>query len=106
MKQITTPAECERMTELQQDMSSIQTLWGGSPHDSSSSWGRKLPTPPWPLRSEMSKKIETQQMAFRDAMEVAQSPPMTWEDWVQEEEDKHERHSSTGGDSQLCPSSP
>ena len=31
---------------------------------------------------------------------------MTWEDWVQEEEDEHERHSSTRRDSQLCLSSP
>ena len=42
-------------------------------------------------------------MAFRDAMEVTQSPPMTWEDWVQEEEEC-ERCSSTGGDSQPDPS--
>ena len=81
------------------------TPWGGSPHDSSSSRGWKLPTPPWPPRSETSKKAEAQQMAFRDAMEVAWSPPMTWEDQVQEEEEC-ERHSSTGGDSQPCPSSP
>ena len=45
-------------------------------------------------------------MAFRDAMEVTRSPPMTWEDRVQEEEEEHERHSSTRGDSQPCPSSP
>ena len=38
-------------------------------------------------------------------MDVAQSPPMTWEDWVSEEEEEHERISSTGGDSQPCPSS-
>ena len=44
-------------------------------------------------------------MAFRDAMDITWSPPMTWEDWVQEEEE-HERHSSIGGDSQLGPSSP
>ena len=37
-------------------------------------------------------------------MEVAQSPPLSWEDRVQEEEDKQERHSSVGGDSQPCPS--
>ena len=43
-------------------------------------------------------------MASRDVMEVAQSPPLSWEDWVQEEEDKQERHSSVGGDSQPCPS--
>ena len=45
-------------------------------------------------------------MAFRDAMEVTRSPSMTWEDWVQEEEEECERHSSTGGDSQPCLSSP
>ena len=39
-------------------------------------------------------------------MEVAQSPPLSWEDWAWEEEDKQERHSSVGGDSQLCPSPP
>ena len=37
-------------------------------------------------------------------MEVAQSPPLSWEDWVREEEDEQERHSSVGGDSQPCPS--
>ena len=44
-------------------------------------------------------------MAFRDAMEVTRSLPMTWEDWVQEEEE-HERHSSMGGDSLPNLSSP
>ena len=39
-------------------------------------------------------------------MEVAQSPPLSWEDRVWEEEDEQERHSSVGGDSQLCPSPP
>ena len=37
-----------------------------------------------------------------DVMEVAQSPPLSWEEWVQEEEDEQERHSSIGGDSQPC----
>ena len=41
-------------------------------------------------------------MASRDVMEVAQSPPLSWEDRVQEEEDEQERHSSVGGDSQPC----
>ena len=45
-------------------------------------------------------------MASKDAMEVARSPPLSWEDQVQEEEDEQERHSSTEGDSQPCPSSP
>ena len=45
-------------------------------------------------------------MASRDAMEVAQSPPLSWEDQVQEEEDEQERHSSVGGDSQPCLSPP
>ena len=39
-------------------------------------------------------------------MEVTQSPPLSWEDQVREEEDEQERHSSIGGDSQPCPSSP
>ena len=39
-------------------------------------------------------------------MEVTQSPPLSWEDRVWEEEDKQERHSSIGGDSQPCLSSP
>ena len=92
--------------ELQQEMSSIQNPWDGSPHDSSSSQGQKLPTPPWPPCSKMLKKTESPQMASKDAMEVAQSPPLSWEDWVWEEEDEQERHSSTEGDSQPCPSSP
>ena len=37
-------------------------------------------------------------------MDVAQSPPMSWEDQVQEEEEEQERHSSTRGDSQPGPS--
>ena len=39
-------------------------------------------------------------------MEVTQSPPLSWEDWVWEEEDEQERHSSVGGDSQPCLSPP
>ena len=39
-----------------------------------------------------------------DVMEVTQSPPLSWEDQVREEEDEQERHSSIGGDSQPCPS--
>ena len=45
-------------------------------------------------------------MASRDVMEVAQSPPLSWEDRVWEEEDEQERHSSVGGDSQPCLSPP
>ena len=45
-------------------------------------------------------------MAFRDAMKGAWSPPLSWEERVQEEEDKQERCSSTRGDSQPCPSFP
>ena len=37
-------------------------------------------------------------------MEVTQSPPLSWEERVQEEEDEQDRHSSIGGDSQPCPS--
>ena len=43
-------------------------------------------------------------MASMDIMEVTQSPPLSWEDRVREEEDEQERHSSVGGDSQPCPS--
>ena len=74
-----------------------RTLWGGSPHDSSGSWGQKLPTPPQPSQGKTAKEPEAWQMAFRDAMDLAQSPSMSWEDWVQEEEEQ-ERHSSMEGD--------
>ena len=36
-------------------------------------------------------------MAFRDAMDLTWSPSMSWEDWVQEEEEQ-ERRSSMEGD--------
>ena len=81
-----------------------QTPWGGSSRDSSSSRGWKLPTPPWPSCKEMSKRAGSPRTACTDVMEVAQSPPLSWEDRVQEEEDEQERHSSIGGDSQPCPS--
>ena len=81
-----------------------QTLQGRSPHDSSSSRGRKLPTPPRPSRKETSKRAGSPHTACMDVMEVAQSPPLSWEERVQEEEDKQERHSSIGGDSQPYPS--
>ena len=45
-------------------------------------------------------------MASKDPMEVAQSPPLSWEDQVREEEEEQEGHLSTEGDSQQCPSSP
>ena len=82
-----------------------QTLWGGSPRDSSSSQGRKLPTPPRPSRSKTPKETEAWQTAFRDAMDVARSLSMSLEDWVQEEE-KLKRRSSTGEDPQPGPSPP
>ena len=41
-------------------------------------------------------------MASKDTMEVAQSPPLSWEDWVWEEEDEQGKHSSVEEDSQLC----
>ena len=87
-------------------MSSIQTPQGGSPHDSSSSRGQKLPTPPQPLCIEMSKKTESPLMASKDPMEVAWSPPLSWEDRVWEEEEEQEGRLSTEGDSQQCLSSP
>ena len=92
------PWSCSRKQVLS------QTPRGGSPHDSSSSRGRKLPTPPQPSCNEMSKRAESLQMASRDVMEVTKSPPLSWEDRVQEEEDEQEKHSSVGGDSQPCPS--
>ena len=45
-------------------------------------------------------------MAFKDSMEVAQSPPLTWEDWVREEEEEQEGCLPAERDSQQCPSSP
>ena len=53
------------------------TPQGGSPCDASSSQGQKLPTPPQPSCNEMSKRGESPQMASRDIMEVAQSPPLS-----------------------------
>ena len=79
-----------------------RTPWGRSPHDSSSSQGQKLPTPPQPSHRETSKRAGSPHTACMDVMEVAQSPPLSWEERVQEEEDEQERHSSIGGDSQPC----
>ena len=73
-----------------------QTPWGGSPHDSSGPQGQKLPTPPQPLWGKTAEEPEAWQMAFRDAMDLTQSPSMSWEDWVQEEEEQ-ERCSSMEG---------
>ena len=54
--------------------------WGGLPHDSSSSWGRKLPTPPRPLRKEMSKRAGSPVHSLHWMLwEVTQSPPLSWE---------------------------
>ena len=78
----------------------------GHPCDSSSSRGRKLPTPPRPPCSEASKRAEPPQSAPKETMEVTWSPPLSWEDQVWEEEDEQERHSSIGGHSQPCQSSP
>ena len=44
-------------------------------------------------------------MAFRDAMEPTQSSSMSWEDWVQEEEEQ-KRHSPTEGKPNLGSSPP
>ena len=54
----------------------------------------------------MSKKTESLPMASKDSMEVTQSPPLTWEDRVWEEEVEQEGHLSTEGESQQCLSSP
>ena len=45
-------------------------------------------------------------MATKDFMEVTQSPPLTWEDRVWEEEIEQEGCLSTEGESQQCLSSP
>ena len=79
-----------------------QTLRNGLPRDSSSSRGWNLPTPPQPLRNETSKRAESPRTVSTDVMEVTQSPPLSWEDRVREEEDEQERHSSVGGNSQPC----
>ena len=50
----------------------------------------------------MSKRAGFPHTACTDVMEVTQSPPLSWEERVQEEEDEQERHSSIGGDSQPC----
>ena len=95
---------CSKHRSVSRKRALSQTPRGGSPHDSSSSRGRKLPTPPRPSRKEMSKRTGSPHTACTDVMEVAQSPPLSWEERVQEEEDEQERHSSIGGDSQPCPS--
>ena len=69
----------------------------GLPMTHQGSWDWKLPTPPQPSQGKTSKKPEAWQMAFRDAMDLTQSPSMSWEDQVQEEEEQ-ERCSSTEGD--------
>ena len=94
---------CSKHRSCSRKQALSRTLWGRSPRDSSSSWGRKLPTPPQPSRKEMSKRAESPCTAPMDVTEVTQSPPLSWEDRVREEEDEQERHSSIGGDSQPCP---
>ena len=59
-----------------------QTPWGRSPHDSSSSRGQKLPTPPWPSCKEISKRAGSPRTACTDVMEITQSPPLSWEEQV------------------------
>ena len=68
--------------------------------------GQKLLTPPRPPRIITSKKTESPPMASKDPMEVTQSPPLTWEDWVWEEEEVQEGHLPAERDSQQCLSSP
>ena len=68
-----------------------QLPWDKSPHDLSSPWDWKLPTPPWPSWDKVVKGVDTpeaeaQQMAFRDTMEIGHSSSMSLEDQVQEEE--------------------
>ena len=73
---------CSRHRSCSRKRALSQTPWGRSPRDSSSSWGRKLPTPPWPLRKETSKRAESPCTASMDVMEVTRSPPLSWEDRV------------------------
>ena len=49
------------------------TLWGGSPRDSSSSRGRKLPTPPRPSRKETSKRAGSPPTALHGGCSVSTS---------------------------------
>ena len=95
---------CSKHCSCSRKRALSQTLRGGLPRDSSSSRGQKLPTPPRPSCKEMSKRAGSPCTAPMDVMEVAQSPPLSWEDRVREEEDEQERHSSIGGDSRPCPS--
>ena len=74
-----------------------QTLRGESPHDPSSPWDCKLPTPPWPLWDKMVKEPEAQQTAFKEAMELRKSPSMSWDDQVQKEEEWQRCDSSVKG---------
>ena len=64
-----------------------QTLWGGSPHNSSFPWDWKLPTLPQPSWDKTAEEPRAQQMAFKEAMELGRSSSMTWEDQVQKEEE-------------------
>ena len=95
---------CSKHRSVSRKRALSQTPWGRSPHDSSSSRGQKLPTPPLPSCKETSKRAGSPHTACADVMEVTQSPPLSWEEQVQEEEDEQDRHSSIGGDSQPCPS--
>ena len=93
---------CSKHRSCSRKWALSQTPWGRSPRDSSSSRGQKLPTPPRPSCKETSRRAGSPCTACTDVMEVTQSPPLSWEDRVREEEDEQERHSSIGGDSQPC----
>ena len=73
---------CSKHRSCSRKRALSRTPRGGLPHDSSSSWGQKLPTPPRPSRGETSKRAESPRMATMDVMEVTQSPPLSWEDRV------------------------
>ena len=58
-------------------------------------WVHRTPLPmglhcqnPLTVGAKLSKEPEAQQMAFRDATEPTQSSSMSWENWVQEEEEQ------------------
>ena len=54
---------CSKHCSCSRKWALSQTPWGGSPRDSSSSRGQKLPTPPQPPHKEMSKRAGSPCMA-------------------------------------------
>ena len=93
--------------ELQQETSSIPDPRGmGHPVTHPAPRVRNCPHLLGHHALKTSKKTKPPQMASADLMEVAWSPPLTWEDWVWEEEEEQEGCFPAERDSQQCPSSP